>query len=310
MALPHPNVLWIMAAGLVALALGTGVRLVLLRGAPPERAAHRLGSLKTWWGAAVLVGLAVLLGRTASALLFLAVGGVGFREFVKLTATPEERRSLVAEGLLLLLISYGLAWAGWRSAFAAFLPLAGLIWVAARFALLGTARGGPGVMARWYLGLMLTGYGLAHAPLLFALPGAGGAGPGAAGWLLLLVMLVELNDIAQALIGGGLGRRPIAPVVSPRKTWEGFVGGLAVTVLLGALMGPRLTSLDVGPAAGLGLALALLAFVGDLTISAVKRESGVKDSGSLLPGHGGMLDRVDSLLLATPVFFYLMAFLG
>jgi len=124
--------------------------------------------------------------------------------------------------------------------------------------------------------------------------------------LISMVLIVAVADIGAYFAGTYLGQHKLAPDVSPGKTWEGFLGGLAACVLLG-LAYWQLLPLD---AAHIGLAsvlavtvvTALVSVVGDLTVSMVKRESGVKDSGSLLPGHGGVLDRLDSLCSAAPVF--------
>jgi phosphatidate cytidylyltransferase len=134
------------------------------------------------------------------------------------------------------------------------------------------------------------------------------------------VLLVQANDIAQALWGRALGRRKIAPIVSPGKTWEGFLLGVATTLVLSVLLAIPLTpltedsvALDIAGASieipylravAAGLIVALGGFVGDLNMSALKRDLGVKDSGNLLPGQGGVLDRIDSLTFAAPLFFY------
>jgi phosphatidate cytidylyltransferase len=124
-----------------------------------------------------------------------------------------------------------------------------------------------------------------------------------------------MNDIAQALVGRKIGRRHITPRLSPHKTWEGFLGGVLTSVVLGTLLAPWLTpfadkSPDIGwlpPPAWGALAGGLIAaagFLGDINMSAVKRQSGVKDSGTLLPGQGGVLDRIDSLTFTAPCFLY------
>ncbi|HSG94271.1 MAG TPA: phosphatidate cytidylyltransferase, partial [Afifellaceae bacterium] len=104
------------------------------------------------------------------------------------------------------------------------------------------------------------------------------------------------------------GRRQVAPTVSPNKTVEGLAGGILVTALIAALVGPFITPLSAGFCAFLGAALALGGFLGDLTISGVKRDLGLKDTGTLLPGHGGILDRIDSLVFTAPLFFHLVRF--
>jgi phosphatidate cytidylyltransferase len=155
---------------------------------------------------------------------------------------------------------------------------------------------------------LLTAYAPGFAVLLFALAPASNPVAGGAGWFLFLMLLTEFDDISQALIGRALGKRKISPVVSPHKTWEGFIGGVVLTSMLGALLAPWLTPWH--PAAGTiaGLLISLTGYLGDLNISAIKRDCGVKDSGTLLPGQGGMLDRIDSLTFAAPTFYALVTF--
>ncbi|KDR25371.1 hypothetical protein BG60_28625 [Caballeronia zhejiangensis] len=103
------------------------------------------------------------------------------------------------------------------------------------------------------------------------------------------------------------GKRKIAPVLSPSKTVEGFVGGGALATLCGAAL-YRITPFGFGAALGMSFAIVLAGFIGGLVLSAVKRSLGAKDWGSMLAGHGGMLDRVDSICFAAPVFFHLVRF--
>src|SRR5262249_26124885 len=118
----------------------------------------------------------------------------------------------------------------------------------------------------------------------------------------------EANDVLQYVTGKLFGRRKIMPTVSPNKTWEGFLGGWILTAALIVLVAPYLT-----PLTGAGLwitavALPLAGFAGDVTISAVKRDIGVKDTSRFIPGHGGVLDRADSLVFTAPLYFHLLAF--
>ena len=122
--------------------------------------------------------------------------------------------------------------------------------------------------------------------------------------MLFLVVATQFNDVAQFVTGKLWGRRPIVPTVSPKKTWEGFLGGLAATTALAAVMGPFLTEMDWRWSAMAGAMIAVAGFCGDINISAMKRDLGVKDASHLIPGHGGILDRVDSLTYAAPVFFH------
>ena len=113
-----------------------------------------------------------------------------------------------------------------------------------------------------------------------------------------------MNDVAQFVWGKTLGKRKILPLVSPNKTWEGFLGGAVTTLLVSLLLGPLFTPLDLPRAALVGLEIGIFGFIGDVVMSAVKRDIGVKDTGTLLPGHGGILDRLDSLTFTAPLYFH------
>ena len=166
------------------------------------------------------------------------------------------------------------------------------------------------------MGLDDHGFGLSHAAYLTGLtpideprlayewPASGNEHLPGPGLLLLLVLLTELNDIAQYVWGKSFGRRKVSPSVSPGKTWAGLIGGVATTVLVASLLGPWLTIMDCPRAILAGIIIGVSGFFGDLSISAIKRDLNVKDSGSLLPGHGGILDRIDSLTYTAPLFFH------
>jgi phosphatidate cytidylyltransferase len=127
--------------------------------------------------------------------------------------------------------------------------------------------------------------------------------------VLYLVFLTQFNDVAQFLWGKALGRHKVVPQVSPNKTLEGLLGGLATTIVLAVVLAPWLTPLLVREAVAAGVIIGLGGFIGDVVISALKRDLGIKDSGSLLPGHGGILDRIDSLTYTAPLFFHYVFYL-
>jgi len=145
-------------------------------------------------------------------------------------------------------------------------------------------------------------------------------GPAGAAWVIALLLLTWLNDSLAFLVGRQLGRHPMAPRISPKKTWEGFAGATIGTMAAAAALpafaaavGGALAPLaDLAPASTLllGAGLALVGPLGDLSKSLLKRQAGVKDSGHLIPGHGGMLDRTDSLLLGAALVWWASLLLG
>ncbi|MBA3520073.1 MAG: phosphatidate cytidylyltransferase, partial [Rhizobiales bacterium] len=152
-------------------------------------------------------------------------------------------------------------------------------------------------------GLMLAVFCVSHVPALLTLDIAGFEGRN----LLLiafLVLVVQTSDVLQYIWGKLLGRRKIAPELSPSKTWEGFLGGVGSATLLGAALW-WITPFSPFEAGLMALAVTLMGFFGGLVMSAIKRDRGVKDWGHMIEGHGGMLDRLDSVIFAAPVFFHL-----
>lgn len=127
--------------------------------------------------------------------------------------------------------------------------------------------------------------------------------------LIFVLLIVWVADIGAFFVGKGFGRVKLAPQISPGKTWEGVLGGLTAVVLLAAV-GSRYFDIDVAVLVPFCVAVAMLSVVGDLTVSMFKRTAGIKDSGSLFPGHGGVLDRIDSVTAASPLFALALAWVG
>lgn len=146
-------------------------------------------------------------------------------------------------------------------------------------------------------------------PAWFLLAYIHGSGPQGPLLTLSLIAIIWVADIGAYLVGGRFGRVKLAPNISPGKTWEGVFGGL---VMSGAAAAVAATLIDISVVAFVSLALAatLVSIVGDLTVSMLKRYAGVKDSGRLLPGHGGVLDRIDSLAAGIPFFYIGLVFSG
>ena len=124
--------------------------------------------------------------------------------------------------------------------------------------------------------------------------------------VLSLLIFTGLNDVGQYIFGKLFGKHRVAPSISPAKTWEGLLGGVLVSTTLSVVCLPRMLGLSPGRCAVVGISLALGGFIGDLMFSALKRSVGIKDFSNLLPGHGGMLDRIDSLCLTSPLFLFFL----
>jgi len=299
----HPHILAVAAGTLLVMIAGSIARLLALRGSAPDVSANRRRSLLTWWVVVLLILGAASLGRYPAIGLFLLMSVVGLREFFRLRRNTVGSRVLTTTAYGLALLSY--LWIGFDkiAAFWMFLPLAGLLLLSIGHNVSELPQGFIDAIAETYWALLLTSYAPAFALLLFTLPAEMTPAAGGAAWFLFLLLLTETNDICQALVGRRLGKRKIAPDISPHKTWAGLFGGMIVTTLLAGLLGPWLTPWRPAIALAAGPVICVAGFFGDLNVSAFKRDCGVKDSSDLLPGQGGMLDRMNSLTFTAPTFY-------
>ncbi len=300
-----------------ALLIGTLVRALALRNASPQVRSQRWKSLGVWWVLLGALTAALLIGEIGLAILMYVAGLLALREFNQLYRRQSADASRLAWTVALLGLghyaSLVLVQTEWS-----LLAFPMFVWVAIGTVqvLHGASRGYLRATGGYCWASVLFFWGLSHIVALSSLPVASDSpesswlAVGPMGWPLFVILLTQCDDIAQALIGRRFGRHKMIPSISPGKTWEGFAGGLVVTVFLSVVAVPWLTSLAVDYPFWRGLALAMgagaivsvVGFVGDVNMSALKREAGVKDSGNLLPGMGGMIDRIDSLTAALPIF--------
>lgn len=301
---PTP-ILWVLLYVYGFVAFCTVVCYVHPRLRRPEARSVRQ-AVTSWWPSALLVGLAVCGGLPAAWLLFAALSAAMLREFVRMLPAAEQHRGLTKLAYAAVPIHYGALLLGADRLFFGTI----LLYTFAALPLLAAACWGPGVVwgavSRLQLGLVLTVLAPSHAVRVFTLP-AQDRPAGGAGFAALLLLCVMLGDAFQYFFGKLFGRHPLAPVLSPKKTWEGLVGGTLIVVGVAAVAAPGLTGLSRWAGAAVGAVLCPCGLLGDLLISALKRGAGVKDTGSVLPGQGGVLDRCDSLLLSAPLYYYAMA---
>ncbi len=321
---PDPALYWILIAIFTSLVAGSIGRFIALRNAGEAKRRQRLASLRTWWMLVTLGIAGLLAGRLGICLLLTAASCIAWFELTTMFSARAQDRLAIRAGYGLIVINYFLILIGSISLFVVFIPVSSLLVLAVLLLIKGEPTGYIRSAGGLLWGIMFLGYGVSHAALLLILP-ASSTGPiGPAGWFLFLVILTETDDIFQAIVGrlfGAHKRHRITPTISPNKTWEGFFGGMLVIVILAPLIAPWLTTLgrQAGPFAlseplqpviGPMLAAILISFAGffgDINMSAIKRDSGVKDSSKLLPGMGGVIDRVDSLTLTAPVFVYFLS---
>lgn len=260
--------------------------------------------IRAWWVMVAVFTLALSLGRIGAIGLTALMSFFALREFVSLTPTRRaDYRGLLWMFFVILPFHYATVLAGWYGMMAVFIPVYAFLLLPLRQALAGDTDDFLARTARLQWAVWVCVYCVSHLPALLDLEIIGFDGRNA---LLLcwFVTVVQISDVLQYVWGKTCGRRKVAPTVSPSKTVEGLVGGVLSAVGVGVLL-RFLTPFGAWEAAGMGLAVTLAGFGGGLVMSAIKRDRGVKDFGDLLPGHGGMLDRIDSLCFAAPLFFHL-----
>lgn len=291
------------------LAIASLVSLWLVRAKPERDYAELRLRIKTWWLIVVVFAVAVLFNRTVSVVVLGLVSFLAFKEYLSLVPTRRADHRVLFWAYLAIPIQFYWVWMAWYGMFIIFIPVFVFLFLPMRMILIGETQGFLRAVGTLQWGLMITVFGLSHAAFMLVLPAEINPAGGVMGLLIYLVFLTEFNDVAQYIWGKSFGKRKISPKVSPNKTVAGFLGGVSTTTALAVLLAPFLTPLAQYEAIGAGLLIGLSGFVGDVTISALKRDIGVKDSGSLLPGHGGILDRLDSLTYTAPLFFHYVYYL-
>ncbi len=261
-----------------------------------------------WWVLCSVLAAALLLGQTVTIILFWLISFWALREFITLTPTrPGDHRSLFwvffvftpLQFVLVGLLAYG------QQAivlFSVVIPVYAFLFIPARIAMAGDYKRFLERTAKIQAGLLICVYCLSYAPALMTLKMPGG-GSGGIRLLFFFVVMVQLSDALQYAWAQIPSKHLIVPAISPVRTWEGLLGGTGSVALIGAVLWWA-TPFPFWLAALMSMVIALVGFAGGITMSAIKRDRGVKDYGTLVEGHSGVLDRLDSLCFAAPVFFH------
>jgi len=293
--------------------------------------------VRAWWVLFSVLAGAILVGQTAVGhvaivLLFGMISFWALREFITLTPTrPGDHRTLfwvffVLTPLQFVLVASKTYW-GWETyeLYSILIPVYGFLFILARIAMAGDYKRFLERTAKIQAGLLICVYCLSYTPALLTLEPESAEQSNAAETptdstvsddnselldrhnparlLFFFVLIAQLSDALQYAWAQISSKHVIAPTINPNKTWEGLLGGTASATLLGAAL-CWATPFSIWQAALMSAVIALMGFAGGLTMSAIKRDRGVKDYGTLVEGHGGVLDRIDSICFAAPVFFH------
>jgi phosphatidate cytidylyltransferase len=302
------NVVYFTAGIYALLALATIVVLFMRWRNPGERYAELMARTDSWWWMIGAFTFAILLNRTVAVVFLGVIAYLALKEYLSLVPTRRIDREVLLFAYLAIPFQFYWAAIDWYNMFIVFIPVWMFLFFPALMALRGQTQGFLRAVGTLSWGLMMTVYTLSHMAWLLVSGDRVNPVAGGVGLLFFLVVLTQFNDVAQYCWGKPLGRHKVTPNVSPKKTWEGLIGGIATTTLMAGLVGPYLTPMDWRWSAIAGAILGISGFLGDITMSAMKRDLGVKDTGGLIPGHGGILDRVDSLTYAAPVFVHFVRY--
>ncbi|MCC6195387.1 MAG: phosphatidate cytidylyltransferase [Burkholderiales bacterium] len=289
---------------LIASVIGWTLKHWIARGEPHPTVDNLNARIKAWWVMVLAVGLAFLFGKLGVVLLFAFISFFALREFLSLTYTRSSDYFALAVAFFVVLpVQYALVYTGWYGLFSIFVPVYVCLLLPILEVLAGDITRFLERTSKIQWGLMICVYCISHVPALLTL-----TIPGYEGRNLLLiaflVIVVQSSDVLQYVWGKLIGKHKVAPEVSPSKTVEGLVGGVLAATALGAALW-WITPFNAWQAALMALAINVMGFFGGLVMSAIKRDRGVKDWGHMIEGHGGMLDRLDSVVFAAPIFFHL-----
>ncbi|MBN8703337.1 MAG: phosphatidate cytidylyltransferase [Bacteroidetes bacterium] len=264
---------------------------------------------RSWWIMAGIFITATLVNTIVSFIAFTFLSIFAFKELTSISRTTRVcDKNIISWGYAAIPVQYFFAYMGWYEAFLIFIPVFMTFFLTFLIVKKGVIKHISISMAVIPMQLMLCVYGISHLAYLLSLSELQGFKPGGRGLLLFVVFITEMNDVFQFTWGKFLGKRKVIPLVSPNKTWEGLIGGVITTTVVGYFL-RFLTPLNGVESIVVSFVVACVGFAGDIMVSAIKRDIGVKDMGSVIPGHGGILDRIDSLALTAPIFFHILYFL-
>lgn len=267
--------------------------------------------IRAWWTMCAILATAFFIGKGLTVLLFFFISFIALREFITITPTRlGDHRALFWAFVLFTPLQYLLIGMSGTAIntyelYNVLIPVYAFLFVPTRVALSGDFKRYLERVAKIQSGLMICVYCLSFAPALLYLKFGKNPQQGANYPLLFFfIFMVQMGDALQYVWGKLFGKHVIVATISPNRTWEGFAGGVASNTLLGAALFWAIPPFRPWQAAGMALVISVMGFAGGLTMSAIKRDRGVKDYGTLVEGHGGILDRIDSICFAAPVFYH------
>lgn len=302
-----PHLLWLLAGVGTILVLASVIGEVLrarLSPAGENPVVENLNArINAWWVMVICLALAFIAGKPGVVLLFALCSFAALREFLTLTThNRADHWSLVASFFLVLPLQYTFLATDWYGMYSIFIPVYAFLLIPVVSALRGSTKDFLIRVSETQWALMICIYCASHVPALLYLQIPGFEGRNVI-LIAYLIFVVQLSDVLQYVWGKLIGRTKVAPNLSPSKTWEGLIGGTLSATAIGTAL-YWMTPFSPLEAAGMCLLITVMGFFGGLVMSAIKRDRGIKDWGHLIAGHGGFLDRLDSVIFAAPIFFH------
>lgn len=264
--------------------------------------------IKSWWWMIAIAFFSLSVSLKTAIIFFAFLSFLALKEFLSIVPIRHVDRRAIFWVYISIPIQYYWVSLEWYGMFIIFIPLYLFLFIPIRLVIIGETDGFINSASVIHWAAMLTVFSISHIAYLLALPVqnilAGSIGP-----VLFLLFMTQFNDVSQYVFGKLFGKHKIIPKVSPNKTWEGFIGGLCTVTLISGFLAPYLTPLDGYYGYIAGFLISVFGFFGDVVISSLKRDIKIKDTGTLIPGHGGILDRLDSLLYTAPVFFHFLYYI-
>lgn len=297
----------IFAILVIASAIGALLKYRLPPDAPHGVVDNLNSRIKAWWAMILLIGAAIWIGKGGIIALFAFISFQCLREFVSLTYTRRgDHHALQWSFFFFLPFQYYLIAIDWYGLLSILIPVYAFLLLPICAALGSDTTRFLERAAKVQWGLMICVYCLSHVPALLTLDIVGYAGRNTL-LIVFLILTVQSSDVFQYVWGKLLGKRKISATISPSKTLEGLVGGVLSSTAVGAALW-WMTPFLPWQAALIALTINVMGFFGGFVLSAIKRDRGVKDWGAMIEGHGGMLDRVDSISFSAPIFFHIVRY--
>lgn len=292
---------------IIASSIGYGLKFKVGFSIPHAVIDNLNARINAWWVMILIIFAAAALGFYGVIGLFFVISFMALREFLSLLYIRRgDHLALAACFYVILPLQYFLVAIDWFSMFTIFIPVYGFLFLPILSALLGDTAHFLDRSTKVQWALMISVFCISHIPAILTLDIEGFEEKKLL-LMIFLILVVQSSDVLQYVWGKLFGKHKIAPKLSPSKTVEGFVGGVVSASVLGGLL-YWLTPFNPVQAVLMSLLICLMGFLGGLVMSAMKRSMGVKDWGNMISGHGGMLDRMDSLCFAAPIFFHMVRY--